>query len=89
MMEDWKVRLLDEYRQTKERYEKLKKFNNKREISYRCEVPGEYENLERTEAAKQRSVERTRTDLLVEQQRAMGNYLHFLELRMELEGIEY
>lgn len=84
-MEEWKDRLLDEYRQIKERYEKLKKFNNKRAISERCEVPG----FETIEAAKQRSVERTRTELLRDQQDAMGRYLHFLELRMELEGIEY
>ena len=29
-MEDWKTRLADEYRQTKERYEKLKAYNNKK-----------------------------------------------------------
>lgn len=90
MMEDWKVRLLDEYRQTKERYEKLKKFNNKRDISSRCEVPRIYDSeYEHIEAAKQRYVENTRTDLLAEQMHAMGMYLHVLELRMELEGIEY
>ena len=86
-MEDWKARLLDEYRQTKERYEKLKKFNNKMDIESRCKV-SHYHTLPDEE--KQRyNVERTRSELLNEQQHAMEVYLHFLELRMELEGIEY
>ena len=34
-MEDWKNRLVEEYRQTKERYEKLKAYNNKCEIEDR------------------------------------------------------
>ena len=31
-MEDWKERLKAEYAQTKERYEKLKAYNNKQEV---------------------------------------------------------
>lgn len=86
-MEDWKVRLLDEYRQTKERYEKLKKFNNKREIEGCCEVSHYHTLLD--EEKRRYNVERKRTELLTDQQHAMGVYLHYLELRMELEGIEY
>lgn len=33
-MEDWKTRLADEYRHTKERYEKLKAYNNKKEVEH-------------------------------------------------------
>ena len=32
-MDDWKERLKAEYAQTKERYEKLKAWNNKREVA--------------------------------------------------------
>ena len=38
-MDDWKNRLVEEYRQLKERWEKLKDFNNKREITERLGKP--------------------------------------------------
>lgn len=80
-MEDWKERLKAEYAQTKERYENLKAYNNKCEveccISPYCEM----------DSAK-REKEGYRKTLMEEQQRIIGDYLHILELRAVLEGIE-
>lgn len=73
--QDWKTRLVDEYLQLRERYEKLRAFNNKREA----------ENF--LEDIKERK-EYYATELLRAQQRIMGEYLHLLELRAELEGID-
>lgn len=75
-MTDWKTRLADEYRQTKERYEKLKAYNNKKEVEH-----NDFDaNVLKTEDTYDRA-------LRDRQQRAMGEYLHVLELRMELHGI--
>lgn len=76
-MEDWKDRLKAEYAQTKERYEKLKAYNNKQEV----------------EAYLLNNVAEEPEDmysriLLKKQQTAMGEYLHILELRAELAHIE-
>jgi len=64
-----------EYYQTKIRYEKLKAFNTKIEayIEYRS---GELCELNCPH------------DLLRRQQAVMGEYLHVLELRADIEGIE-
>lgn len=76
-MESWKERLKEEYAQLKERYEKLRAYNNKKEIeSYLmgdCSMkPEEYHS----------------NRLLKKQQTAMGEYLHILELCAELAHIE-
>ena len=76
-MEDWKDRLKAEYAQTKESYEKLKAYNNKKDI----------------ESNRMADVVRKQEDyynghLMKEQQSAMGEYLHILELRAELAHIE-
>lgn len=76
-MEEWKDRLKAEYTQTKERYEKLKAYNNKKEVETYlmgdCSMkPEEYHS----------------NRLLKKQQSAMGEYLHILELRAELYHIE-
>ena len=74
---DWKERLKEEYAQLKERYEKLKVYNNKREVeSY---LMGDC-------VMKQEDYHSNR--LLKEQQHIMGEYLHILELRAELAHIE-
>lgn len=79
---DYKERFIAEYWQTKIRYEKLKAFNNKIEAAYRtdCEQCGD------------RKVEMPKhdcpADLLREQQNRMGEYLHILEVRAEIEGID-
>lgn len=78
-MEDWKERLKAEYAQTKERYEKLKAYNNKKEVeSFLLDDPA-------VAIAPEESYSKL---LLKKQQAAMGEYLHILELRAELEHIE-
>lgn len=71
---DYKKRFIAEYWQTKIRYEKLKVF------------------LTRIEAAKIMEVEEPKHDcpyqLLREQQRTMGEYLHILEVRAQIENID-
>lgn len=76
-MESWKERLKEEYAQLKERYEKLKAYNNKKEVeSY---LMGDC-------IMKQEEYHNNR--LLEKQQDVMGEYLHILELRAELAHIE-
>jgi hypothetical protein len=73
----WKDRLKEEYKQLKERYEKLKAYNNKKEVeSY---LMGDC-------IMKQEEYHNNR--LLKEQQHVMGEYLHILELRAELAHIK-
>ena len=74
--DDWKERLRGEYYELRIRYEKLKSYNNKSEIQYRlapCHTNTE-DDISR--------------GLMRDQQEAMGRYLHLLELRAELAGIE-
>ena len=77
--EDYKERFIAEYWQTKIRYEKLKAFNTKIEAA------------QMTEGMKNR-VEEPKHDcpafLLRDQQRTMGEYLHFLEVRAVIESIK-
>lgn len=77
---DYKDRFKAEYHQTKIRYEKLKRFNTKieaaRRTSYSC-CPA------KMEVPKHDCPD----DLLIEQQNIMGQYLHLLEVRAEIEGI--
>lgn len=72
--ENYRNRFFGEYWQTKIRYEKLKNFNNK------------------IEAAILTEAEEPKHDcplaLLRSQQAAMGEYLHILELRAEIENID-
>ena len=73
--DDYKERFKAEYYQTKIRYEKLKDFNNKIESALRTTD---------VEMPKHDCPE----DLLREQQRAMGEYLHLLEVRAVIEHID-
>ena len=85
MSDDWKNRLVEEYHQLKESWEKLKNHNNHKEIVERldgCPLP---ETIEARQQERKCSV---RAELLRDQQHVMGEYLHILELRAELEGIE-
>jgi hypothetical protein len=84
-MEDWKKRLVEEYTQLHDRYEKLRAFNNKREVEIYLADRKEPHTPEEKEAARK---EYHVTELLKAQQRTMGEYLHLLELRAELEGID-
>ena len=96
---DYKVRFAAEYWQTKIRYEKLKAFNTRIEAARI-----RYEKLKafntRIEAALraecagdvETKVEMPKHDcpanLLRDQQSAMGEYLHILEVRAVIEGID-
>lgn len=79
---DYKVRFAAEYWQTKIRYEKLKTFNTKIEAARRVECAADVET----------KVEMPKHDcpstLLRDQQSAMGEYLHILEVRAVIEGID-
>lgn len=76
---DYKERFKAEYYQTKERYERLKAFNNKIDAATQT-------------AFTVGKVEMPKHDcpigLLRDQQRVMGEYLHILEVRAIIEKIE-
>ena len=73
----WKSRLVEEYKQLKERYNKLKAYNNKQTV------------LRYTQPTTMKVEEEYRYMLMKDQQHVMGEYLHILELRMTNEEIEY
>lgn len=83
--QDWKTRLVEEHNQLEERYTKLRAFNNKREVKCYLEDINEPHTPEEKRAARK---ECHVTELLRAQQRTMEEYLHLLELRAELEGID-
>ena len=78
---DYKERFKAEYWQTKIRYEKLKAFNTKIEAADRVCCFGEKPKVEAPEHD-------CPVDVLTEQQNLMGRYLHILEVRAVIEGIE-
>ena len=75
---DYKERFKAEYYQTKERYEKLKAFNTKIEAA----------KMNTTESKVEMPKHDCPDDLLRKQQSIMGEYLHILELRAVIEGVE-
>lgn len=77
--DDYKARFMAEYYQTKIRYEKLKKFNTKIEAARVTQF---------TDKAVEGPKHDCSDDLLRGQQKVMGEYLHILELRAEIEGVE-
>lgn len=79
---DYRERFKAEYLQTKIRYEKLKAFNNKIEAAERTAWLGD--DRKKVEMPKHDCP----NDLLREQQRVMGEYLHLLEIRALIEGVE-
>ncbi len=78
--DNYKERFKAEYYQTKIRYEKLKKLNNKIEA---------YNHLDYD---KRNIMEEPKHDcpagMLIDQQYLMEKYLHILEVRAEIEKIE-
>lgn len=80
---DYKKRFIAEYRQTKIRYEKLKAFNNKIDAAQRTHL-NPFSNHKKIDEPTHDCP----MDLLREQQEAMGRYLHILELRAVIEGID-
>ena len=84
-MDEWKDRLKAEYAQLKERYEKLKAWNNKRTVASELAY---YHTPCTSEAdAAERRKQQYHDELTNQQQRIMGEYLHILELRAEVAGI--
>ena len=81
MSEDYKERFKAEYLQTKIRYERLKAFNTKIEAAERMEFA-------RTPVTVDMPKHDCPSDLLKCQQSIMGEYLHILEVRAVIEGIE-
>lgn len=89
---DYKERFRAEYAQTKIRYERLKAFNNKIEAAHRtaearrccCVNPFEAGS----EADRMMPKHDCPDDLLREQQSVMGQYLHILEVRAVIEGVD-
>ena len=84
---DYKERFKAEYHQTKIRYEKLKAFNNKIEASERTQhgpFPYGGEAPKKVEMPKHDCP----SDMLRQQQSVMGEYLHILEVRAVIEGID-
>lgn len=67
--ETWQERMKREYRETKERYEKLHRMVTK------------------YEAGTLNFTQKCSIDLLKQQKRHMGEYLHDLEIRAEIEGV--
>ena len=81
--EDYKERFKAEYYQTKIRYEKLKKFNTKIEAAEQAKFcPPNREGKVMAMPNHDCPVE-----MLMHQQHIMGEYLHILEVRAEIEGI--
>lgn len=78
---NYKERFKAEYYQTKVRYEKLKKFNTVIEAAERTRY-----------LCGNKSIEEPKhdcpPDMLREQQHIMGEYLHLLEVRAEIEHID-
>jgi hypothetical protein len=77
---DYKERFKAEYQQTKIRYEKLKAFCNRIEAAMRT-CPGDTKRVAMPEHD-------CPLELLRDQQRAMDEYLHCLEIRAVIEGID-
>ena len=85
MSEDYKERFKAEYYQTKIRYERLKAFNNKIEAARRTSFADYGEKDKKTVPMPKHDCP---DDMLLQQQRAMDEYLHILEVRAVIEGIE-
>ena len=77
--ESYKDRFKEEYHQTKARYEKLKAFNTRVEA-------GKIANATENKVLVPKL--NCPAGLLREQQSIMGQYLHILEVRAAIEGIE-
>ena len=86
--QDYKKRFYAEYWQLKIRYEKLKKFNNRIEAAYRTAETGNYTIVENMEKKVPMPKHDCPEGILREQQRTMGEYLHLLEVRSVIEGID-
>lgn len=84
--DNYKERFKAEYHQTKTRYERLKSFNTKIEAARRARSI-DYHVVNLPEIKIEEPKHDCPFDLLIEQQDIMGQYLHVLELRAEIEHI--
>ncbi len=96
---DYKARFIAEYRQTKIRYERLKKFNDRIEAAQLKRANGKTIDwagmlglIMNAQSVTANDANEPKHDcpaeLLREQQKKMGEYLHILEVRAVIEGIE-
>ena len=76
---DYKERFKAEYHQTKIRYEKLKAFNNRIEAAFETNYRKNGVEMPVFDCPQ---------DMLKNQQRVMGEYLHILEVRAVIEGVD-
>jgi hypothetical protein len=84
---DYRERFVAEYVQTKIRYEKLKAFNTEIEAARRIKLAS-FELSGHGGVVLKEPTHDCPEDLLREQQSIMGQYLHVLEVRAEIEGID-
>ena len=83
---DYKERFVAEYVQTKIRYERLKAFNTKIEAAHHMAFVKAVD-AEDASPRVQMPKHDCPDELLRDQQRVMGEYLHILELRAVIEGV--
>ena len=76
---DYKERFKAEYIQTKIRYEKLKAFNTKIEAAFATNYRKNCVEMPAFDCPQ---------EMLREQQKVMGEYLHILEVRAVIEGVD-
>lgn len=100
LSDDYKQRFAAEYRQTKIRYERLKSYTNRIEAAQIQNANGCQANwagllanaFGATNVSNPNVIPEPPHDcpaeLLREQQKKMGEYLHILEIRAVIEGIE-
>ena len=84
-MEMWEENIKEECKRTKEYYEKLNAYNNKREVEQHL---GEWEEPKTLEEKRKARAEYHRTELAKRQQEIMREYIHILELRLLFEEID-
>lgn len=84
---DYKERFIAEYLQTKIRYEKLKKFNTKIEVARELNCGDTNPDRSILKEKYEEPIHDCPAYTLKEQQRIMGEYLHLLEVRAEMEDI--
>ena len=99
LSDDYKAKFVAEYSQTKIRYERLKRFNNRIEAAQMKRANASPTNwagmlgqIMNVQSVTANDVNEPKHDcpaeLLREQQKKMGEYLHILEVRAVIEGIE-
>ncbi len=79
LSDNYKERFIAEYLQTKVRYDRLKAFNNKIEAAMESESGNKRLDSPAHDCP---------LHMLCDQQRVMGEYLHILEIRAVIEGID-